>query len=73
MGSFITESDQMKLLRTVSIYSQRGEIRDQVRLLNMNNAAFSIWKAMGKEPKVIGSQHRPPFTALLAFGIPFSE
>jgi hypothetical protein len=73
MSSFITDSGQMNLLRTVSIYSQRGKTRDQVRLLYMNDAAFSVWKTMGKEPKVIGSQHRPPSTALLAFGIPFSE
>jgi hypothetical protein len=73
MSCFITESDQTKLLTTLSIYSQRGETSDQVRLLYMNDVAFSIWKAMGKEPKVIGSQHRPPSTALLTFGIPFSE
>ena len=72
-SSFITESGQTKLLRTVSIYSQRGETSDQVLLLYMNDAAFSVWKAMGKDPKVVGSQHRPPSTALLAFGIPFSE
>lgn len=73
MSSFITESDQTKLLRTLSIYSLRGETSDQVRLLYMNDVAFSVWKAMGKEPKVIGSQHRPPATAQLTFGIPFSE
>jgi hypothetical protein len=73
MSYFITESDQTKLLRTLSIYSQRGETSDQVRLLYMNDVAFSVWTAMGKEPKVIGSQHRPPSTALLTFGIPFSE
>ena len=73
MSSFITESDQTKLLTTLSIYSQRGETRDQVRLLYMNDVAFSIWKTMGKEAKVVGSQHRPPSTALLAFGVPFSE
>jgi hypothetical protein len=73
MSYFITKSDQTKLLTTLSIYSQRGETRDQVRLLYMNDVAFSIWKTMGKEPKVVGSQHRPPLTALLAFGIPFSE
>ena len=73
MSYFITESGQTKLLRTVSIYSQRGETRDQVRLLYMNDAAFSVWKAMGKEPTVIGSRHRPPPMALLAFGTPFSE
>lgn len=73
MSYFITESDQTKLLRTVSIYNQRGETSDQMRLLYMNDAAFSVWIAMGKEPTIIGSQHRPPSTALLAFGIPFSE
>ncbi|WP_353063687.1 hypothetical protein RBB77_20885 [Tunturibacter psychrotolerans] len=73
MSYFITESNQTKLLTTLSIYSQRGETSDQVRLLYMNDVAFSIWKAMGKEPKIIGSQHRPPSTALLTFGIPFSE
>jgi hypothetical protein len=73
MSCFITESDQTKLLTTLSIYTQRGETSDQVRLLYMNDVAFSIWKAMGKEPKIIGSRHRPPSTALLTFGIPFSE
>jgi hypothetical protein len=73
MGYFITESNQSKLLTTLSIYSQKGETSDQVRLLYMNDVAFSVWKAMGKDPKVIGSQHRPPSTALLTFGIPFSD
>ena len=73
MSYFITESNQTNLLTTLSIYSQRGETSDQVRLLYMNDVAFSVWKALGKEPKVIGSQHRPPSTALLTFGIPFSD
>jgi hypothetical protein len=73
MSYFITESNQTKLPTTLSIYSQRGETSDQVRLLYMNDVAFSVWKAMGKEPKVMGSQHRPPATALLTFGIPFSD
>src|SRR5260370_34656996 len=73
MSFFISESDQTKLLTTLSIYSQRGATRDQVRLLYMNDVAFSIWKAMGKEPKVIGSQHRPPSTAPAPFCIPFSQ
>jgi hypothetical protein len=73
MSHFITKSDQTNLLTTLSIYSQRGETRDQVRLLYMNDVAFSFWKTMGKDAKVVGSQHRPPSTALLAFGVPFSE
>ena len=44
MSYFITESEQTKLLRTVSIYSQRGETSDQVRLLYMNDAAFRSGK-----------------------------
>lgn len=73
MGQYLIESDQVKLLTTISIYAQHGESRDQVRLLYMNAAALLIWKAMGKQPKLIGFLHRPPKTALLAFGVPFSE
>jgi adenylylsulfate kinase-like enzyme len=73
MGSYLVESGQAQLLTTISIYSQRGESREQVRLLYMNAAALLIWKAMGKRPRLIGALHRPPKTALLAFGVPFSE
>jgi hypothetical protein len=73
MGPYLIESAQTQLLATISIYSQRGEHQDQVRLLYMNDVAFRIWKAMGKQPNLIGAQHRPPKTALLAFGVPFSE
>ena len=73
MGPYLLKSGQTQLLTTISIYSQRGESREQVRLLYMNAAALLIWEAMGKRPKLIGAQHRPPETALLAFGVPFSE
>lgn len=73
MGPYLIESGQTQLLTTISIYSRRGEHRDQVRLLYMNDVAFRIWKAMGRQPKLIGAQHRPPKIALLAFGVPFSE
>jgi hypothetical protein len=73
MGPYLIESGQTQLLTTISIYSQRGECQDQVRLLYMNDVAFGIWKAMGKQPNLIGAQHRPPTTALLTFGVPFSE
>jgi hypothetical protein len=39
----------------------------------MNAVALVVWKAMGKLPNLIGAQHRPPKTALLSFGVPFSE
>lgn len=72
MCSYLVESGQMQLLTTISIYSQRGENREQVRL-HMNATALHVWKAMGKRPTLIGAQHRPPKAALLTFGIPFSE
>ena len=73
MGPYLIESGQTQLLTTISIYSERGESREQVRLLYMNAVALRVWRAMGKKPSVIGAQHRPSRTALLAFGVPFSE
>src|ERR1700744_6166818 len=73
MGPYLIESGQTQLLTTISIYSERGESREQVRLLYMNAVALRIWKAMGKRPNLIGARHRPPRNALLTFGVPFSE
>jgi hypothetical protein len=73
MAQFLVDTDQANLLKTLSIYSQRGTSRDRIRILYMNSVAFCLWEAMKKCPTVIGSQHRPPVTALLAFGVPFSE
>lgn len=73
MGPYLVESGQTSLLRTISIYSLRGESREQIRLLYMNGAAIRVWREMCRAPKVIGSQARPPHTALLMFGVPFSE
>jgi len=64
---------QAQLLTTISVYAQRGEASAQVRLLYMNAVALRIWKAMGKQANPIDAQHRPPKTALLVFGVPFSE
>jgi hypothetical protein len=73
MGPYLIESGQTQLLTTISIYSERGESREQVRLLYMNTVALRVWKAMGKKPRLIGAQHRPSRTSLLSFGVPFSE
>jgi hypothetical protein len=73
MGPYLISSGQTQLLTTISIYSQRGKGRDQVRLLYMNAAAMRVWKAMGQQPTLIGAEHRPPSTALLTFGVPFSD
>lgn len=73
MGPYLLESGQIQLLTTISVYSLRGEGREQIRLLYMNATAVRIWQEMGKAPKIIGEQARPPHTALLSFGVPFSE
>lgn len=73
IGPYLVESGQTQLLTEISIYGQRGESREQIRLLYMNRAALLIWKAMGKCPNLIGARHRPRKTALLVFGVPFSQ
>jgi len=73
MARFLVEHGRMGLLPTISIYSERGTDRGNVRLLYMNAAALRIWKEMGMHPTEIGVQHRPARTAELAFGMPYSE
>ena len=73
MGPYLLKSGQTSLLTTISVYSHRGESREQIRLLYMNAVAMHIWKEMGKAPKIIGAQVRPSRTALLTFGVPFSK
>jgi hypothetical protein len=72
MGPYLVESGQTSLLRTLSIYSLRGESREQIRLLYMNAQAIQIWKQMGKIPKIVGARTCPPRAALLTLGVPFS-
>ena len=72
MWPYLLKSGQIQLLTTISVYSLRGETREQIRLLYMNAAAIRVWQEMGREPKIIGARVRPPQTALLAFGVPFS-
>ena len=73
MGPYLTGSGQTRPLATISIYSLRGESREQVRLLYMHAAAIRVWQEMGKAPQVIGAQARPLRSALLTYGVPFSE
>jgi hypothetical protein len=73
MGPYLLKSGETALLRRISIYSVRGDSREQIRLLYMNAPAIRVWEEMGRAPKIIGARSRPPKTALLAFGIPFSE
>ena len=73
MGPYLIISGQTELLRSISIYSERGKSREQVRLLYMNAAAIGVWRAMGKRTHIIDAQKRPPRTAQLAYGVPSSE
>ena len=73
IAPYLIESGQTRLLNTISVYTIRGGCREQVRLLYMNPTAIRVWEEMGNVPKIIGHQFRPPQTALLAFGVPFSE
>jgi len=73
IGPYLIASDKRDLLTTLSVYSERGDSREQIRLLYMNGTALRIWRAMGKQSRPMGAVHRPPRTALLTFGVPFSE
>lgn len=73
MGPYLIAMDKTDLLTTLSVYSQRGNSREQARLLYMNATALRIWRSMGKQSRIVGAQHRPPHSALLNFGVPFSE
>ena len=73
MGPYLIISGQTELLRSISVYSERGKSREQLRLLYMNVVALGVWRAMGKRTHIIDAQKRPPRTAQLAYGVPFSE
>lgn len=73
MGAFLVAIDKMNIFHTISIYTRNGYDRKHARLLYMNTAALRVWKTMGMHPKQIGSQHRPPHSAVLAFGRPFND
>ena len=73
IGPYLVETEQTRLLRVISIYSKRGDSRDRFRLLYMNGPALALWKEMGKVANVVGEAKRPPSSAVLVFGVPFSE
>ncbi len=73
MGPYLLASGQIHLLTTISVYSERGATADQARLLYMNAPAMQIWLAMGRPGRAVAAMHRPPRTALLTYGVPFSE
>jgi hypothetical protein len=73
MWPYRLNSAQTQRLSTISIYVDRGTSQGQLRLLYMNSSALSLWQEMGMAATIIGESHRPPHSATLAFGMPFSE
>jgi hypothetical protein len=73
IGPYLLKTEQTRLLHVISIYTKRGNSREQLRLLYMNAPALALWREMGKTANVIEQTKRPPTTATLAFGVPFSE
>ena len=64
---------ETQLANTLSVYSERGDSKRNLRVLYMNDVALRIWQEMGQPCDVVGHVSRPPKTAVLAFGKPFSE
>lgn len=73
MWPYLLASAQTQKLNSLSIYTEKGTTRQQARFLYMNDAALGMWRQMGMDPQVIGEMHRPPRSAALSFGMPFSE
>lgn len=73
MWPYLLKSAQTLAMNSISVYAERGTSREQSRLLYMNAAALRMWREMGKPITIIGEAHRPPRTATLSFGMPFSE
>lgn len=73
MGVYLVGIGEEERFRRISIYQERGTTRDDVRLLYMNREALAVWRAMGRPGVEVGERHRPPRSALLCFGVPFSE
>lgn len=73
MWPHLLASEETQLANTISVYSERGTTKACVRLLYMNDVALRVWGRMGHPCVVQGTLHRPPRTAVLAFGKPFSE
>lgn len=73
MWPYLLDSQQVRRLNSISIYAERGATADQTRLLYMNSSALELWREMGRAVRVVGEAHRPPQSATLSFGMPFSE
>jgi len=73
MAAFLAAVGGTNIFPTISVYTRDGYDRKHARLLYMNATALRVWQSMGRHPRQIGTQHRPPHSAVLAFGVPFNE
>lgn len=73
MGPYLAETGRTKLISVISVYSRRGDSREQLRLLYMNAEALKLWQEMGRPANIIDERHRPPKDSDLAFGVPYTE
>lgn len=73
MWPYLVNSAQTHLINTISIYTEKGDTAERARVLYMNATALTVWNSMEKATEAIGEVHRPPKSAQLIFGVPFSE
>ena len=73
MWPYLVRTGQTDRLSTISIYAHRGTSRVQARLLYLNAGALALWKEMKMPGSIIGESYRPPWNAILNFGMPFSK
>jgi len=73
MWPYLLSSSQTALFNQTSVYVEAGKTSKQLRFLYMNAVALGIWKKMEKPVTLVGELHRPPKSATLAFGTPFSD
>ena len=73
MWPYLVDSAQTQLINTISIYMEPGGTSERARVLYMNATALKVWNSMERATEAVGEVHRPPRTAQLIFGMPFSE
>ena len=73
MWPYLVDSAQTELINKISVYTEAGKTAEQARLLYMNAIALEVWDSMKRATARIGEVHRPPRSAQLSFGMPFSE
>ena len=73
MWPFLVDTQQTGYINQISIYVDLRITRTACRTFYMNAVALRLWRVMDKAGVAVGECHRPPRTAVLAFGMPFSE